>query len=694
MSIFKIIAERYRILLINLAVFCALSMISCCKKDPPPPPPPNPETTLTAEAGENQNVVTTEWVYLDGTSSSSSNSAAFSYSWSVLSKPAGSRSQLVDATSDKPCFKPDFDGDYIIQLTISNDSTSDTDQVEITSAYPWKQVESSKVVIDDFEGTSTAKKAWYYSRIGTNRGEMGSGSVLIGNGTASIDVTSDGGWAGVWISLLHNALTEDELNPNRLLGQYIKDEYQASISGIEIDVFDGSGFLKVELKNLANQNIVVESVTLTGGKQTITIPVSIDAQIKKLNFLIDGIGTATIDEVRLQVDSTPMGANEAVFLYSYGHLSQTYDASSGITRDRARWDVESFASTQTIGMFALLSAIASELGFIEESDARDIVVKTKSAYLSLPTYKGVLPHFLVNKNTIAPDTEWSTIDSAIGLLTQILACEAIGEDTPDLENMLKSFDFDELTVNSTRPISMGYSYEKDLLSASWNVFGSESFLMAVIYGAVTGKNDVTFDYPLAPTWDSSGFNDIMALHFFPIQIIDIFDNDWISFMAESYAKQVAYFQDNEQYNSNGLFGLSASEITDIWEVSSDHEYSAWNPGTGHSGVANDGSDIAGFPVVSPHYCSLYSTEQPQAFEKMFDFVLERNLFSVLGNVESLGMDASGDVRYNSLKGSWNLTLQAVGAARVLQQGNYLPYRALQQNEFLWNGFRLFVKQDK
>ncbi len=94
---------------------------------------PEPQSVLTADAGEDQAVNVGDEVTLDGTGSSDSEGNPFSYSWSFVSTPDGSTAALSDATSATPTFTPDVAGEYVIELTISNDTSEDTDQVTVTA---------------------------------------------------------------------------------------------------------------------------------------------------------------------------------------------------------------------------------------------------------------------------------------------------------------------------------------------------------------------------------------------------------------------------------------------------------------------------------------------------------------------------------------------------------------------------------
>ena len=136
-------------------------------------------------------------------------------------------------------------------------------------------IQSTHAVVDDYAATETYRD-WYYSRIGTDRGQMyssASNQVSIGGGSASVQVIS--GWAGVWTSLLHRAADgADALDPQRLLGPYVLDAYQYRIVGVEVDVSDGAGSFKLELKGPNNTPLFEQTVPLAGGPQTLAFAVA------------------------------------------------------------------------------------------------------------------------------------------------------------------------------------------------------------------------------------------------------------------------------------------------------------------------------------------------------------------------------------------------------------------------------------
>lgn len=577
----------------------------------------------------------------------------------------------------------------LLPLSGSNETLSGNNEDIIKQPVAGETVSPRYVIVDDYKGDSTYRE-WYYSRIGTDRGVIGDDNGTytadVGGGTASVTVQA--GWAGVWTSLIHKGALNEEIDPNKLLGPYIKDQFQSRITGVEIDVLNGEGQLKIELKDGSDALVAGESFNLTGVSQTLEFQVAPSSNISKLNWLVDGVGNVTVDELRLVVECPTYSVQEAVFLFTYGHLCQCYDAETGLVRDRARWPVEDFAAVQTIGTFALATAIALDLGYVTETDATSIIQKTKNTILNLPRHeKGLLPHFLKN-GAICPDTEWSSIDTAIALVAQILACQSIGEDSSALETLLGNIDWQDLTDNGTHSISMGYSYEGQKFLADWDTFGSEALLAAIAYCASTGDNNVKLDkYKNSPTWDGSGFNDEMAALFFPVTGTDIWGNDWDAYRQQALGQQYNHLFVHGVYQTYGLFGLSASEVPEPWTMQNENDiYSAWGIG-GHNYTPNTGVPLVGYPIIAPHYAAMIAAENPGAFEQLFLYLMDSGgIFTPLNNVESFGVTAGGSVRWNSLKGSWNLSLQVLGAGRALSGGNYLPYRVLDSNAFLKQGY--------
>lgn len=73
-----------------------------------------------AIAGKDKNAVVGTPCYLDASSSFDPNNDELVYIWAFLSKPAGSQAEIFDTNSPNPYFIPDMEGDYEIQLIVSD----------------------------------------------------------------------------------------------------------------------------------------------------------------------------------------------------------------------------------------------------------------------------------------------------------------------------------------------------------------------------------------------------------------------------------------------------------------------------------------------------------------------------------------------------------------------------------------------
>lgn len=82
-----------------------------------------------ANAGSDVDTVVGAVVQLDGSLSSDPDNDPLTYQWSVVSRPEGSANTISDPTLVNPTFKPDVEGEYVIQLVVNDglvDSAPDT----------------------------------------------------------------------------------------------------------------------------------------------------------------------------------------------------------------------------------------------------------------------------------------------------------------------------------------------------------------------------------------------------------------------------------------------------------------------------------------------------------------------------------------------------------------------------------------
>ncbi|MGV3557205.1 PKD domain-containing protein [Larkinella arboricola] len=110
----------------------ATFLVTGCKKDEVDPTP-DQTSTLTANAGADQQVQVGETVKLDGSASTDSKGAPLTFQWTVATKPAKSTAAISSANTAKPTFVPDEVGDYELELTVSNANGTSKDKVKLTA---------------------------------------------------------------------------------------------------------------------------------------------------------------------------------------------------------------------------------------------------------------------------------------------------------------------------------------------------------------------------------------------------------------------------------------------------------------------------------------------------------------------------------------------------------------------------------
>lgn len=87
-----------------------------------------------ANAGGAQSVLVSSTVTLDGSGSSDANGNPLSYSWSFVSKPAGSTAILAASSASKAMFVPDLAGIYVVSLTVNDTKVNSTPNIVTITA--------------------------------------------------------------------------------------------------------------------------------------------------------------------------------------------------------------------------------------------------------------------------------------------------------------------------------------------------------------------------------------------------------------------------------------------------------------------------------------------------------------------------------------------------------------------------------
>ena len=571
---------------------------------------------------------------------------------------------------------------------------------------------SVDILLDDFRQQPYQGETFYfYNRVGGDRGALNNSIVDWGDGQVTTTISTGNTWGGLWMSLNHPIREGLAVNFSAVLPQQILPMYQAQVIGIKIQIAGGTPnkTFRIELKD-GNTWSWEKEITLSGRRQGVNVDLPPLQNVSQLVLVLDHANPGdyvSIESISLTASTPIADTATAAFVWSYGMLLNNWNPSTGLVRDKAKDVSGEFDAIQATGSLAAATAIAEQLGIIQYSDAVAIVNKISDTLLHrLPRNHGLWPHWVkvssAGKIDIVPATEWSSVDSVIAALALLDAQSYLGLDTTDAEQMLRSIEWESLVTESG--ISHGFTYSNELIPYAWDVFGGESWLVELAYASATG-NAATLAYPSPPTANGSGFIDEMAwLYVLPPSGPDYWGTDWASYRVESAEKQISYYATNSAspcFAQHDLFGLSAAEAPVPARVPKENIYQAFGLG-GQFAPVNDGADLLGSAVVSPHYSAMTASLNPQAAINMWSWLITNGYFSPLNNVESLTFPSasncnSTNAEWNQLKGSWNLVLQTLGWGRYLAERNgQVPalWQATEANPFLWRGYLILAPNEQ
>ena len=542
-------------------------------------------------------------------------------------------------------------------------------------------------LVDDFSWPLDSGGYQYYSRLAAARGIMGAGAqyhaTTLEAGQLHLVATQGGlgtSWTGLWESLSGDA--DDPtlaLDFQRALPWPIRDTSQARITAIRLRA-RGVGPLKIELKRPDDTVLRVwTQVVNSPGWTSLEFPTTDVAEaVKLLNVVAESPSDLWVDDVSFAIEMPALTPLRYAFVVSLAQLLRAYDPATGWVRDHAQWPSGAFTSVPASGEVALAVAAASQLGVVSPGDARTVAAKASGVLLGAPRFHGWLPHFLKNDQP-HPSSEWSTLDTAIGLLAAIQAANALGQgdDRDQLRAVVDSLDFASVTLGDGQ-LSMGFDSSRSIIPNAWDRWGSELSLVDILRAYRDPLLPPLPTDPLPgrqpPAYCGRGFIYPMAGLLIPGYVSprpDRWGVVWSQALRDHLAAQQAHAW------GSWLFGLSSAEIltdggdTPYWEGGLGDPVTPCpaNPGPG------DGHWVA------PHYIGMSAALSVPPVSQMEQAGL---LPPLSGPAESAHVDASGTiVRIHTAQVSLNAFFNTLGYyhALVIEEG--LPdvvYRAVEQDD--------------
>lgn len=565
---------------------------------------------------------------------------------------------------------------------------------------PTPTPQSFSILVDDFASHSYQRaQGDTINRLdGEHRAVVSTLDWAAGQVTATLGAEMP--WGGGQMSLNHPLAEALPINFSALLPRQILRPYQSQITGVTAQVVRGApgNTFRLELKNRGQWRWADET-SLGGGEQVVSFPLPKRGNVDELLWILDGApGDAVVlDSITFTATTRITDTATAAFVWSYGQILNNWNPKTGLVRDKGSDPSGTFDAIQATGSLAAATAQAAQLGVVSERNARQIVEKIGQALLAeMPRFHGLWPHFVTvspeSAITIAPGTEWSSVDTVIAAIGLLTAQNGLGLDTAATEQMLRDVDWENLVKPDG--ISMGYECGETGECPVWDVFGAESWLVELAYASAVGQA-APMARPTPPTVNGSGFIDELAWLFVPPpDAPDIWGTDWTAYRNEAADKQIGFYPENDPtscFAQLGLFGLSAGEMPN-------GAYLSLGVG-GSDRPPETGAETLGAPAFTPHYAGLIASLRSDEAETIWKWLIANGLFTPLNNVESLMFpegapcDGSGVV-WNHGKLSWNLALQTLGWGRYLaerQDMKPILWRAATENPLLRDGYCVLAR---
>jgi hypothetical protein len=336
-----------------------------------------------------------------------------------------------------------------------------------------------------------------------------------------------------------------------------------------------------------------------------------------------------------------------------------------LCRDRSNWPVGDFDSVPGLGFVAMVAACGQSLGMIELQDAQALARECVANLLVLPCHVSFFfPHWTktVDGQVIFhPDSEISTVDTALALISAYFACGMLGmaEEKNQILNRIRSLDFAAVTTEANT-ISHGFGTDGNPILYTWTEWGGETQLILLL--AKLNDLDKAYSYqtvppsfPAPPVSGGTGFIvELAGLLFSGFGGQDIgpdgYGVNWYLQRQNVLADQMAVF--NPPISIGGQTAI---------EIIKPDGFAIYHVGT--TNPIHTGEEGFGYPWFGTHYTAMAAVldliEANNRIEHMINLGL---MYPLCGPAESVLLDTFdwSVVRWNPMQGVLNGFFSAIG----------------------------------
>jgi len=528
-----------------------------------------------------------------------------------------------------------------------------------------------------------------YTALGSDFGFIGPGqnSIRWEPGHVCVKVTGNQ-WGGMWHSLNRRGAQKDRwFDFAQPYPAFISAKFQPRVVGLRVRG-KGHGKVDVEFKD-ADQNVLWRDIWEMDHDEDRDFIRSLPSlpKAKFLSWISEEGCEMCLDHVALQLEMPDVPKDLRIFLKSYAKLARCYSEQTGMVRDRAHGDEGAFDAMPATGMFCLATAVAARHEVVTSDFALQLLRRTHGIVSGIKTHKGLLPHFVSRredgKYAIHPNTEFSSVDSALYFHSMLIAAEMLGdaETSADLLAQIRRIPFADL-VDESGHVTHGFNENGVQLTAVWRDWGGETALVLLLQHLAVGKQLPLRMLEDGKVWLGTGFiPEIQSLLFpgFDSSGRDgVSGQNWSMIRAHHLQRQREYFKDSKgPLASCGVYGLSAGE------------------GRGGVGYLVSGTELPDQTIVHPHYvlmsaCQLGDTALAYSILESME---GHGLMPPWGLVENVDT-VSGEML--PMLGSLNAAFETLGAYHLMvshRKEKDAIYEAVHRHPDLTAALRMFYPEN-
>jgi hypothetical protein len=517
---------------------------------------------------------------------------------------------------------------------------------------------------DHGEKRATINPFENFTHLGTDFGLMGPGEDRVESKGGPVKVKAGAEWTGFWHSLAGLALDDRHMDLTDVTSLLGPPSTRSPVRAVTLNI-RGTGDVRLELADLERKPVWERKIPLNPGLQPrlrYELQPAELGRVKFINLIVEPGAEVEITSLGFEVERPDVPLEEWMFRVSLGKLRRCHDAGSGLTRDRSHVPAGVFDSVASTGMHALASAAAAAEGLLDREKVSEEIRHTTAVVLSLPRASGFLPHFTFRREDgspwIHPGTEYSTVDTAIALVSLRLAAAILNlVDVSDaLDAGINGLDFDGVT-DKEGWVSHGLAEDgKTPLVGKWRDWGGETALVLALEAMIENRMPQARMEATGNVFRGVAFIMEIQSLFFPD--FDRKDPDlvvgsvWPKQRQELLQRQISYMKEqwpDSPATKAGIFGLSAGE--------------AGMPGTGYTA---NGPDVPGIRWLHPHAMVMgLALSGGNSFGPGVERLERAGLLFPQGLPENVEISL---ILHNPMQGSLNAAFEAISSYHGWRRG--------------------------